>query len=223
MASLGAAPLKLPAVLEFTRQAQPSTPTAVAAVAQHRRRMSDSCVRTHSARSLHAARSCSPTASAGFGLRVARAAQSPAPRSRHSSFGLLRRQSSSFVPMTFCLPSQLVEVKDASVAAVKSAQTHLQDGLTQVIADLTPPRHLSSSTQPRPTFLIGLCSLMVALSLIMTISAFHATPDLKEEDCQWFHGISRTLQVGLMSWLMFAAGALLALEHPVRWEMLRAI
>lgn len=222
MASLGSAPLRIPSFLEFTRQAQPSTPTAVAAVAQHRRRMSDSCVRTHTSRSLHATPSCSPTGSADFSFRVARAAQSPAPRSRHSSFGLLRRQSSSFAPLSFCLPSQLVEVKDVSVAAAKSVKTQVQDGLTQVIADLTPPRHLSSPAQPRPTSLIGLCALMVALSVIMVISAFYATPDL-EEDCQWFHGISRTLQVSLMSWLMFAAGALLALEHPVRWEMLRAI
>jgi len=222
MSSLAApSALQLPAAssLELLRHhAQAATPKAVAAVASQRRRMSDSCIATASS---------SPTSSASFRLRVARAAQSPA-RPRLSGFGLSRaaRQGSSFVPFAsglsgFSLPSKLAEAKSSTVAVAKN----VQDSFVQVLEDLTPPSQISSQFEQRErssTWLIGLFALTLVLAVIMVISAFAATPDMTE-DCQWFPGVARTLQVSLTSWLMFAAGALLALEHPVKMELLRSV
>jgi len=156
----------------------------------------------------------------GFGLSKARRSSSAGCHAGYSSHAHSR--SNSWVAE---------RVHDAKIGVSESAQESkewLRSKQAEMVKVFRPPSQLTVGWQGVhlvPIWIYYLCVVSLLASLVMLVGAFAggAPSDSCADSDAFLETAVRYAHITLMSVFMFAAGALLAVEHPVRWMMLRIL
>jgi hypothetical protein len=175
------------------------------------------------------------------GCRIAAGASSPAFRRRRSAsmcsqpgttptlgFGLARSRSTG-ARCTDCKPLRngtrsanwLCHVRDRVQVTVLESKERLRSTREECVKVLQPPSQLRAAwhrQQPVPRWVWWICVLGHVASVLFLIASFTGIPS---SDCP--SGLAQKANVLLLAALTFAAGALLAVDEPVKWAMLRAL
>jgi len=166
-------------------------------------------------RSRMAAAVCSPAGTAplpGFGLAQARSRSARGARRAHRASSVTSPWGAEWL----CLATVGIQ------AAVQDSTEWLRSTLEEVETNLRPPSQLRAawhSEQPAPRRMLWIAMAGYFVGLLFLITAFIGAPFSECENAMASPVIQKA-HILLMGALMFTAGALLALDHPVRSMML---
>jgi len=170
---------------------------------------------------------CSPVAGApGFGLARARSTKPPAV----SGFGLPQPHRRSRAKTEAAADSTwMAELRQVGKTCRESREW-LRSTCEELADALHPPSQLRSAWHTQapglaPLWLCWLCGLCLFAGMALLVAAFVQAPSAACPDDTDIiaYSVLRVVHVLLTSMFMFGAGALLAVEHPVRWMMLRIL
>lgn len=148
----------------------------------------------------------------GFGLARARGRSSRGSRRGVSASSMARNWAAE----------KICRAKVSVQTAAQDCGEQLRCTHNELVRNLKPPVHVRAAwdgEQPAPNWMVCLVISGYLIGLLFLTAAFAGAP-LPDCTVALTAPITQKANTVLMGALMFAAGGLLAVEHPVKWMML---